>query len=205
MVAAGIIIVKGWQTWGPSGDQLRSIARRAMEVAQAWNRPQPPTEAAHESIDPNAVAPAFPQSTADTAPSLAGTPGLGSLPEHAAPNVTPDGPAVAASQLSSQPASTEFPAALPSSNAPASPTVEVDRMSTLMSRLEELGGIDPDLVAWGTSGKLYRFRCRARWGESPMHTRHFESVATEPLVAVEDVLAKVQAWRAAERGGSRLR
>jgi hypothetical protein len=36
-------------------------------------------------------------------------------------------------------------------------------------------------------------------------TQHFESVAPEPAVAVEQVIAKVEAWQVAQRDGGTLR
>ena len=36
-------------------------------------------------------------------------------------------------------------------------------------------------------------------------TQHFESVAAEPAAAVEQVLAKVEAWKVAQRDGGTLR
>ena len=74
-----------------------------------------------------------------------------------------------------------------------------------MTRLKELGGIEPQLVAWGSSGQLYRFRCQATLADTPSFTRHFEAVAAEPPAAVEQVVAKVEAWRTAEQDRSRLR
>ena len=68
-----------------------------------------------------------------------------------------------------------------------------------LTRLAELGGVDPALEPWGTSGNLYRFRCRARLADTPQITQHFEAVAAEQLVAVENVVAKVQSWRAERR------
>ena len=49
------------------------------------------------------------------------------------------------------------------------------------------------------AGELYRFCCRAKLADTPFHTRHFEAVAAEPVAAVEQVVAKVEAWRTAER------
>jgi hypothetical protein len=78
-------------------------------------------------------------------------------------------------------------------------------MPTLLARLERLGAIEPQLAAWGSGGKLYRFCCRAALAETPQYTRHFESVAAEPLTAVEQVVAKVEAWRVAQSTSTDLR
>jgi hypothetical protein len=69
-------------------------------------------------------------------------------------------------------------------------------LTMLLTRLKELGGIEPALEPWGASGNLYRFCCRAALADNPQITRHFEAVAAEQRVAVENVVAKVQSWRA---------
>jgi hypothetical protein len=43
---------------------------------------------------------------------------------------------------------------------------------------------------------MYRCQCRVALGDSPNVTRHFEAVAEKPAAAVEQVVAKVEAWRA---------
>ena len=74
-----------------------------------------------------------------------------------------------------------------------------------MSRLEQLGGADPKVAPWGSSGHLFRCCCQAPLANSPAVTQHFESVAAEPALAVEQVVAKVEAWRTAQRNGGVLR
>jgi hypothetical protein len=51
---------------------------------------------------------------------------------------------------------------------------------------------------------MYRFCCRASWAGTPAFTRHFEAVAAEPLAAVEQVVAKVEDWRAAQSDSATL-
>jgi hypothetical protein len=77
-------------------------------------------------------------------------------------------------------------------------------MPLLMNRLAELGAEEPHLTKWGSSGQLYRFCCRASVDTAPTITRHFEAVAAEPLAAVENVIAKVEAWRTAGKGGNQI-
>jgi hypothetical protein len=86
----------------------------------------------------------------------------------------------------------------------ASPS-NADRLPALLSRLEKFGVSDRKLTTWGSSGHLYRFCCSAPLGDSPAITQHFESVAADQEVAVEQVLAKVEAWRTAQRGTAMLR
>jgi hypothetical protein len=71
-----------------------------------------------------------------------------------------------------------------------------DALTMLLTRLKELGGVEPALEPWGSSGMLFRFHCRAALAGNPQITRHFEAVAAEQLVAVENVVAKIQSWRA---------
>jgi hypothetical protein len=82
--------------------------------------------------------------------------------------------------------------------------LEENRTQLLMSRLAELGAVEPRLAKWGSSGQLYRFSCRVSLDKAPKATRHFESVAAEPVAAVEDVIASVGAWRTAEGGATYL-
>jgi hypothetical protein len=205
MAAAGIIIIKAWQVWGPTGDQMWSIAHRAAEIAQeAGKLSNHRTDAAQHLGSATPDTPLL-QEPAGGAMNAANTPRPGTWPADAAINVTQDNFANVASQSTSHPAFPVRPEASVPSNTPTLPAVDGDRLSMLMSRLEKLGVIDPHLAKWGMSGKLYRFRCQATLVDNPRHTRHFESVASEPVVAVEDVVAKVAAWRKATGDRSPLR
>jgi len=175
MIAVGVIGVKGWQLYGPSNEQVKSGALRIIELAQS-SLSQPSragAEANRSSSDPRISTP----------PLL--TPGASGGPD------VPRVPPIAAPQMRA----TEPPQLLSDDTSPA-PAAEADAMPALLSRLEELGAIDPKLASWGTSGNLYRFTCRAAWGDTPAYTRHFEAVAGEPRVAVEQVVTKVEAWQA---------
>jgi hypothetical protein len=89
-------------------------------------------------------------------------------------------------------------------NAPAT-GLKDGRVQALLSRLEQLGGADPKLAPWGSSGHLFRCCCQAPLANSPAVSQHFESVAAEPALAVEQLVAKVEAWRTAQRNGGVLR
>jgi hypothetical protein len=214
MVAASIIIVKGWQMYGPSAEQANLVIRRAVEIGQAaWKGTPTPATAASAS-SPTQQAPLVPLSATENAAQVA------SLPRANTATVVPDVPVAAATTITPSPTPHEIAAAgpqLPSRPAalddsrlaapvetPDLPESDSERLPLLMTRLEQLGGLEPELAAWGTSGKLYRFRCRATWSDSPKYSRHFEAVAAEPMAAVEQVVAKVQAWRHG-RDGSQLR
>jgi hypothetical protein len=68
-------------------------------------------------------------------------------------------------------------------------------VSRLLSQLQELGAADAQVMPWGSSGQLYRCCCQAKLAETSPLARHFEAVAGEPTAAVEQVVAKVEAWR----------
>jgi hypothetical protein len=183
MLATAVVLVKGWQLYGPSTQQVKSWTAAIVERAHlAWNdEPQ---------LEPENRGPASQANLPDSFPSTlaASTGGIG---ETEFPAVPP---------LDSGPVPATVPNPNKSSPASQSDLVDAAQIPALLARLERLGAVDPQLAAWGSSGQLYRFCCRAAVGNSPMHTRHFESVAAEPLEAVEQVVAKVEAWRGEQRG-----
>jgi hypothetical protein len=208
MLATGVLLVRGWQLFGPSPEQMKSFTGRAIELAhETWNGPNPTAGGGNLTADPQSIA-----------PPLAAI----SLPPPGAPSehqpITAQDVAPAFDTLKAPPvfaaATTNTPPALTPSSQPgpaaANATIAVadasdDRLPPLLARLEALGGVDPQLVPWGSSGRLYRFCCRASLADTPSFSRHFESVAAEPLVAVEEVVAKVEAWRTARREADPLR
>jgi hypothetical protein len=191
MLAAAIIVVKGWQLYGPSAEQMKSwTARVAEQVHLALSeRPQ--------------LAPVTSEPAGELKSTAAATV---SLPDVVAPASRFEATEFAEVPPLTPEAANEHPPAtnnLPPTSQAASAASE--RMPTLLARLERLGAIDPQLAAWGSGGKLYRFCCRAALADAPRYTRHFESVAAEPLVAVEQVVAKVEAWRVEQAASADLR
>jgi hypothetical protein len=191
MLIAAIIVVKGWQLYGPSAEQMKSwTAQLAEQVHLALSeRPQlapdsaePESELKSATIAPVSLPDVVAPASSFEATGFAEVPPL--TPE--APNGRAPGTAnlVPASQTAS---------------------LESERMPTLLARLERLGAVDPQLAAWGSGGKLYRFCCRAPLADTPRYARHFESVAAEPFVAVEQVVAKVEAWRVEQGTSANLR
>ena len=183
MVAAGVIVVKGWQLYGPTTEQLKSAGVRTIELASAvWNQTQS-AGPSNDAADPRLAAPVVP--AAATAPNNVNEP---------APLLSPAAPTeAAADQL------------VNATSAQADNREIDDRLPPLYSRLKELGVSEPQLAAWGSSGEMYRFCCRAALADTPAFTRHFEAVASEPVGAVEQVVAKVEAWRAIQRDAGDLR
>ena len=177
MIAAGVIVVKGWQLYGPTTEQVKSFGVGALEKAQlTWNNLQPTaTEPTAAAADPRLAAPPVP---AAVAPSL-----VESAPLFSA-------------------ATTVEPAGAETVDAASVSNEVADRLPQLYSRLESLGVSHPQLAPWGSSGQMYRFCCRASLSDSPALARHFEAVASQPVSAVEQVVAKVEAWRAIQRDTS---
>jgi hypothetical protein len=198
MLVMGAVAFKGWQLYGPPAGQVKSVAARAVDMAQAaWKNFQTPDEAAKPTAEPKAGAPPFAQALQPPAAGVAIAP-----PALSAQTLTPN-PSIGAISSTSAPAS-QSPITPLAKAAPVAGPNE-DRVKTLLSRLEQLGGADPKLSPWGTGGHLYRCCCQAPLVNSPAVTQHFESVAAEPALAVEQVLAKVEAWRTAQRSGGVLR
>lgn len=186
MIAVGIIALELWHLYAPPSPQFELVSRRAREIAlTAWDRWQRPDSkvVAAEEATPRSEPPAF-QVPLDAFP---------------VPPPTPStwGTATASSGTTVQPAAWPAPVEVDMTASP--PPANTDRLAELLGQLEQLGGRDTKLTPWGTAGQVYRFCCRASWTESPQITRHFESVATDPLAAVEDVVAQVKSWRSARQ------
>lgn len=198
MLAVGAIVFKGWQMYGPPAEQVKSVAVRAVDFAQAaWKNFQAPDKAAKPATEPVGGAPPFAQALHPPAPEGAIVP-----PALSNQTLTPSPPAGAIPSTSAPATQTPI---TPLAVTTAAPGANDDRVKTLMSRLEQLGGSDPKLAPWGSSGHLFRCSCQAPLANSPAVMQHFESVAVEPALAVEQVLAKVEAWRTAQRNGGVLR
>lgn len=182
MIAAGAIAVKGWQLYGPTTEQVKSFGVRAVEVAQtAWT-----------NLQPNEPEPTAPPDDPRLAAASVAAPAPATVAEPA--------PLFVTAQDSLEPIAAEVATEDP---VPASPA-GADGLPLLYSRLEELGASDPQLGPWGSSGQLYRFCCRAALGDTPTFARHFEAVADEPVAAVKQVVAKVEAWRSVQGDGAVL-
>jgi hypothetical protein len=182
MIATGVIVVKGWQLYGPSNEQVKTFATAALEKAQeAWNgSTENATLPLTQPIDPRNGAPPVVTQLPGAAMNLA--------PIASAPQLVP-------SVKSGE--GTLFGAgeAAPATSLPFASALEPAGVTTLLARLQELGGADAQVGPWGSSGELYRCCCRAKLAETSALARHFEAVAGEPTAAVEQVVAKVEAWR----------
>jgi len=197
MIAVGAAAFKGWQLYGPPAEKVKSAAGRAMDFAQAaWNNFQGKDHEASPSTNPRGAAPAV------------------AITQQPIGEIAIVPPALSTQALTPSPSTGAIPStAAPAAQAaitPLAPTstaadTKDDRVHALMSRLEQLGGTDPKVAPWGSSGRLFRCSCRAPLTNSAAVTQHFEAVAAEPAIAVEQVVAKVEAWRTARRSDTLLR
>lgn len=201
MAAVIAVVVKGWQLYGPTNEQVKSAVTQATDVGRAildrWKQePKAAVEDPRFAV-PRAqllTSPATPPSTIEaTAPPLL-------------PAVQPEPAKLLSEQRAASPERPNQPnSATANQSTPSANIAPNDRLPELMSRLAQLGAADTSMVPWGDGGQLYRFNCRAPLTNAPIMMQHFESVAAEPTRAVEQVLAKLEAWRTAQRDGGALR
>jgi hypothetical protein len=198
MLAVGAIAFKGWQVYGPPAEQVKSIATRAVEMAQAsWKSFRTPEKPAQSAPEPRGAAPPFAQALQPPAVNVAITP-----PALSSQTLTPSPPIGA---IPSTSAPLTLGPITPLAESAAAIVTKDGRVQELLSRLERLGGADPKVAPWGSGGHLFRCYCQAPLANSPAVMQHFESVAAEPALAVEQVVAKVEAWQTAHRGDRFLR
>jgi hypothetical protein len=183
MAATLAIVAMGWRLYGPSTDQCKSIALRGVEYVESLLR-SPDHTSKNAAAPPMAKLLAGPEPAAafDSPPLLLAADPAGNRPQISQAS----DPAVGG--LSTIPGGAQNVA----------PTGEEARLKGLFDQLAQLDVQGPHLSAWGANRQLYRFQCRATWGDSPQISRHFEAVAPEPVQAVQYVLAQVNSWRAAE-------
>jgi hypothetical protein len=178
------IVVMGWRLYGPSAAECKSIALRGIEKLESLLRPPGEPRANQASLPPSPLqplaTPTAPVAAIDSPPLFA------AAPEPVKNRAESD-------RLRDQSGNQILPAGFESPD--ATPREDEQQLITLLARLAEFNVQDPQLAPWGAGGQLYRFCCRATWGNSPQFSRHFESVAAEPALAVEQVLAQVSTWR----------
>jgi hypothetical protein len=202
MLAALGIGYKAWQLYGPPTEQLQALALRALDAARTAleSRAQNDGSAAALTADPRPIAPAFgapalsPVAPGQVMQAQALVPS-GELPTPVP--ITPPALAPSPSRLPTVDSSTL--AEPPAKNASA--TVETDdaQLQSLYTQLEQLGAHNWRLLEWGSDGQLYRFTCRVSLAGAANFNQHFEAVANSQKAAIEAVLAKVTAWRTAQR------
>jgi len=176
MIATGVIVVLGWRHYGPSTEQVKTFAVAAMDKARAalTDSPPPATDPAAPLVDPRTMAP--PLVAADSTPVAPSAPQLVPLANSGPNTLNGIGDASVATH---EPLLGEAR----------------DGVASLLARLQEIGAADAQVGPWGASGQFYRCCCQAKLAETSPMARHFEAVANEPIAAVEQVVAKVEAWR----------
>jgi hypothetical protein len=203
MIGVGVVAYKGWQLYGPPTDKVKSVAARAVDMAQnAWKDYQKSDKDTRPAPEARGSAPPFSSQTLQP-PAAAGSI---TAPPLSTQSTAPTSPAGSIPSATSAPPLMPTPVSqMPSASGPNARDPKNDRVQSLLSRLQQLGGSAPKVAAWGSSGHLYRCCCQAPLANSSAATQHFESVAAEPALAVEQVVAKVEAWRTAQRSGGLLR
>jgi hypothetical protein len=195
MAATIVIVVQAWKLYGPTFEQLNSLVLRGLDMAKGGLGSAGEPLAAKEGPAPQSNA------------SLTEAPPLAAASGQAAPPLAERSSAEFGANQPDQ-------ARVPTEGAPITPISALSAdtsqhdpngLQGLFAQLEKLGARDPKLDRWGASGQLYRFCCQAAWGESAQFYRHFESIAEEPTIAVQQVLAQVDAWRTAQRGTAGVR
>lgn len=203
MLATLGIVAKAWHLYGPSVDELGTIAQRAVQVADdLWAEyEQRGTAATSDVHDPRLGAPGIASAPRPPA-AVPQQPVLIAAAETRGPDfaqqavaVSPIAPSSTPAALSSPPSSISPPQAIVEP-APVGPVPrQDDRLQAAAARLAQLGARDQELQPWGNDGRWYRFSCSATWVDAPNYSRHFEAVSADPAQAVEQVEAEIEAWR----------
>lgn len=179
MIVTGVIVAKGWQLYGPSNERVKDFTAAALEKAlAAWDGSAVATSNVPKVVESGNTQPPSMGNAVQTVP----------LPAEPAPQLVPLPKATAEPPV----AATGTPATIAA--APSTAMGE-DEVASLLTQLQQMGAIDAQVVQWGSSGQLYRCFCRAKVADTAPTARHFEAVAPEPTTAVEQVVAKVEAWR----------
>ena len=201
MVVVGAIVVKGWMLYGPTNEQVKKTYAQGKELVSSFiDSHQQGSN--NEITDPRLASPR-PAVGSPGSASVAATPPLAPpipMAQTEAPKLLPESTAIPPMQAA--PAPTAPTATASPFDKSTQATDSTDRVSEQISHLRQLGASETNLTPWG-GGKMYRFSCRAPLASAPAMTQHFESVAAEPEKAVAEVVAKVEAWRVAQRDVSR--
>lgn len=91
---------------------------------------------------------------------------------------------------------TAYSTPAPSSAASEAPN---DAFARGERRLREFGASHYRLETWGERGELFRCTANVRLPNRRGGMRHFEATAAAPAQAIEQLLAKIEAWREARR------
>jgi len=134
MAATIVIVVQAWKLYGPSSDQVKSLALRAVEMAEGVLRPS--REPADTAEGPSPLS----GDSSTAAPPLAAP---GGQPPPAAPELVTVPVTLAGTGHLSNQSTSELVTPVP---APPPPTSDDGRLQALFARLEQLGARDPQLA-----------------------------------------------------------
>jgi hypothetical protein len=212
MLAAIGIGYQAWQHFGPPAEQLKEFAVRALDSARSALASPDADDGGSAALaaDPRPMAPAIAAPIPTTVPEASGQ-------VMQAQALEPVGQASVVDPVAA-PALAPAPTPIPARNRPVDVAVgggsvsveneesvgNEDPMKSLYARLKQLGARRPQLSPWGSGGQLYRFSCQMSIAGVEDFNRHFDAIAAEPQVAVEEVIAKVEAWRNGQQETARL-
>ncbi len=73
---------------------------------------------------------------------------------------------------------------------------QADPFTAMERKLREYGATYYLLETWGNQREMFRFHCKMAVGNDPNYTRHFEAIDSDALRAMNQVVNRVEAWRA---------
>ncbi len=121
----------------------------------------------------------------------------------AAPTSSADAPRLASRSptIESPPTSPVAPALPIAAAQPARPVPIPSDYGEIQERLKKLGATYYVLESWGNDQQLYRFFCKMAVAGDTDYVHCFEATHSDPLRAMQQVLQKVETWRAERRCG----
>lgn len=203
MLATLGIVAKAWHHYGPSVDEVRLIAQRAVQVADEllseYRQGTAPSPEVADDPRMQPTAPAASPPAQQVQPiqlAAANTQGSEFAQQTVALSTPESAPMGPSPQLTA--AAPELTRVNPVPNPDA-------RVEAARARLAQLGVGEQQLEPWGMDGRLVRFCCSASWVDAPNYSRHFEAVAADAATAIEQVAVEVEAWRAVQNAAQRGR
>lgn len=92
---------------------------------------------------------------------------------------------------------------IPAAPAPTESVAERGALTQYQQWLQQQGATYLALETWGSQQQLFRCHCQMAMGGNPNCTRHFEATSADPLQAMAQVVAQVEAWRTQATGAAR--
>jgi len=73
--------------------------------------------------------------------------------------------------------------------------LQQQKIALLEQRLRELGATRLEMRPLGNRGDLYSFSCHVPLSETSSSTRPFQDTATDPISAMQSVIADIERWK----------